>query len=43
MQEGLPEPKSFGKLVYDFNMIIGKTDFSKQFENIVNRHKKTRL
>ena len=38
MQQGISEPIFFGDLVYKFKRIVGKSNFSEQFEKIVKRY-----
>ena len=40
LHQGLSEPEFYGDLVYKFKKIIGRTDFSEQFRNIIIRHKR---
>ena len=40
LQQGLSEPDFYGDLVYKFRKIIGKTEFSDQFEKITMRYKR---
>ena len=40
MQQGLSEPEFYGDLVYKFRKIVGKTEFSDQFQKIVSRYKR---
>ena len=41
MQEGLSGPEFYGDLVYNFREIVGKTEFSDQFEKNTMRYKRT--
>ena len=38
--QGLPEPESYGELVYIFRKIIGKNDFPYHFKKIIVRYNK---
>ena len=38
---GLPESEFYCDLVYKFKKIMGRTDFSDQFQKIIIRHKRT--
>ena len=38
MQQGISEPIFYGDLVYKFKPIVGKSNFSDQFEKIVKRY-----
>ena len=40
LHQGLSEPKFYGDLVYKFKKIMGRTDFSDQFQKIIIRHKR---
>ena len=40
LQQGLSEPEFYGDLVYKFNKIVGRSDFSDQFRKIVLRYKR---
>ena len=37
---GLSEPEFYGDLVYKVKKIMGRTDFSDQFQKIIIRHKR---
>ena len=37
LQQGISEPIFYGDLVYKFNRIVGKPNFSDQFKKIVKR------
>ena len=39
LRHGLSEPEFYGDLVYKFKKIVGRTDFSDQFRNIIIRYK----
>ena len=39
LYQGLSEPESYGDLVYKFKNIMGRTEFSDEFRNIIIRHK----
>ena len=38
LQQGISEPIFYGDLVYKFKRIVGKSNFSDQFKNIVKRY-----
>ena len=38
LQQGISEPLFYGDLVYKFNRIVGKSNFSDQFKKIVKRY-----
>ena len=38
--EGLSEPEFYGDLVYQFNELIGRNDFSFQFRKIITRYRR---
>ena len=38
LHQGLSEPEFYGDLVYKFEKVRGKTDFSDQFRKIIMRH-----
>ena len=40
LHQGLSEPEFYGDLVYKFKKIMGRTDFSDQFQKIIIRHKR---
>ena len=40
LQQGIPEPIFYGDLVYNFKRIVGKPNFSDQFQNIIKRYYK---
>ena len=40
LQQGISEPIFYGDLVYKFKRIVGKSNFSVQFENIIKRYKR---
>ena len=40
LHQGLSEPKFYGDLLYKFKKIMGRTDFSDQFQKIILRHKR---
>ena len=40
LHQGLSEPEFYGDLVYKFKKIMGRTDFSDQFRNIIISHKR---
>ena len=40
MQQGLSEPEYYGDLVYKFQNIVGKTEFSDQFKKVIMRYKR---
>ena len=39
LQQGISEPAFNGDLVYKFNRIVGKPNFSHQFKKIIKRYK----
>ena len=39
LHQGLSEPEFYGDLEYKFKKIMGRTDFSDQFQKIIMRHK----
>ena len=39
LKQGISEPIFYGNLVYKFKRIVGKTNFSDQFKNIIQRYK----
>ena len=41
LQQGISEREFYGDLVYRFRKIVGKSNFSEEFRNIVNRYKRT--
>ena len=40
LQQGISEPVFYGDLVYRFKRIVGKPNFSDQFEKIIKRYKR---
>ena len=38
LQQGIPEPIFYGDLVYEFNRMVGKPNFSDQFKKIIKRY-----
>ena len=40
LRHGLSEPEFYGDLVYKFNKIVGRTDFSFQFMKILMRYER---
>ena len=40
LHHGLSEPEFYGDLVYKFKKIVGRADFSDQFEKIIVRYKR---
>ena len=40
LREGLPEPESYGDLVYKFKKLIGRNDFSIQSRKIKTRYRR---
>ena len=40
LQQGISEPEFYGDLVYRFRKIVGKSNFSEQFRNPINRYKR---
>ena len=38
LQQGIPEPIFYGDLVYKFKQIVGESNFSDQFINIIKRY-----
>ena len=40
LRHGLSEPEFYGDLVYKFKKIMGRTDFSDQFQKIIIRYKR---
>ena len=40
LRHGLSEPEFYGDLVYKFEKIVGRTDFSDQFRKIIMRYKR---
>ncbi|MEW8547723.1 MAG: hypothetical protein AB2693_29800, partial [Candidatus Thiodiazotropha sp.] len=40
LQQGLSEPEFYCELVYKFNKIVGKSDFSDHFRKVVLRYKR---
>ena len=40
LQQGISEPIYYGDLVYTFNQIVGKPDFSDQSKKVVKRYLK---
>ena len=36
----ISEPEFYGDLVYRFRKIVGKSNFSEQFRNLINRYKR---
>ena len=40
IHQGLSEPEFYGDLVYKFEKIRGRTDFSDQFRKIIMRYKR---
>ena len=40
LQQGISEQVFYGELVYEFNRIVGKPNFSDQFKKICKRYKK---
>ena len=40
LQQGISEPEFYGDLVYRFRKIVGKSNFSEQFRNLINRYKR---
>ena len=40
LRQGLSEPELYSDLVYNFQKIMGKTDFSDQFRNVIIRYKR---
>ena len=40
LQQGISEPEFYGDLVYRFRKIIGKSYFSEQFRELINRYKR---
>ena len=43
LQQGISEPIFYGDLVYKFKQIVGKPNFSDQFEKIVKRFIRVRI
>ena len=40
LQHGISEPEFYGDLVYRFRKIVGKSNFSEQFRELINRSKR---
>ena len=40
LHQGLSEPEFYGDLIYRFQKIVGKADFSDQFKTIIVRYKR---
>ena len=40
LHQGLSEPEIYSDLVYKFKMIMGRTDFSNQFQKLIIRYKR---
>ena len=40
LQQGILEPEFYGDLVYIFRKIVGKSNFSEQFNKLINRYKR---
>ena len=40
LHQGLSEPEFYGDLVYKFNKIVGRADFSDQFRKVIVRYKR---
>ena len=40
LHQGLSEPEFYGDLVYKFQKIVGRADFSDQFRKIIVRYKR---
>ena len=40
LHQGLSEPEFYGDLVYKFQKIVGRADFSDQFKKIIVRYKR---
>ena len=40
LQQGISEPEFYDDLVYRFRKIVGKSNFSEQFRNFINRSKR---
>ena len=40
LREGLSEPEFYGDLVYEFQKLIGRNDFSFQFRKIITRYRR---
>ena len=40
LQQGISEPEFYGDLVNRFRKIVGKSNFSEQFRNFINRYKR---
>ena len=40
LHQGLSDPEFYGDLVYKFEKIMGRTDFSDQFRKIIINHKR---
>ena len=40
LQQGISEPESYGDLVYRISNIVGNSNFSEQFGNLINRYKR---
>ena len=40
LQKGIPEPVFYGDLDYKFKRVVGKSNFSGQYKNIIKRYKK---
>ena len=40
LRQGISEPEFYGDLVYRFRKIVGKSNFSEQFRELINRYKR---
>ena len=40
LQQGTSEPEFYGDLVYRFRIIVGKSNFSKQFRKLIDRYER---
>ena len=40
LQQGILEPEFYGDLVYRFRKMVGQSNFSEQFRNLINRYKR---
>ena len=43
LQQGISEPEFYGDLVYRIRKCFGKSNFSEQFREFINRYKRIRI